>query len=127
MALQEQASTDEAKQVVLGLGKALNDENFEIAREFVSDDMKYEGPFGVRDGAEAYLQEIQRLRLKFDIQKVFVDDRDVCALYNIAVSGIILFACGWFHVKAGKVSSLKVTFDPRPLLAASDQGRLVGS
>ena len=127
MALQQQASTDDAKEVVVGLGKAMNDENFQIARGFVSDDMKYIGPFGVRDGAEAYLQEIERLRLKFDIQKVFVDDRDVCAIYNIAVSGVILFACGWFHVKGGKVSSLKVTFDPRPLLSASDPNRLLGS
>ena len=124
MTLQQQASTHDAKEVVLALGKALNDENFQIARGFVSDDMKYIGPFGVRDGAEAYLQEIQRLRLKFDIQKVFVDDRDVCAFYNIAASGITVFACGWFHVKAGKVSSLRVTFDPRPLLAASDATRL---
>lgn len=127
MALEGLASTDKAKQVVLGLGKALNDEDFEIARRLVSDDMKYIGPFGVRDGAEAYLQKIERLRLKFDIQKVFVDDQDVCVIYNIAVSGVILFACGWFHVKAGKVSSLKVTFDPRPLLAASDPSRLSGS
>jgi hypothetical protein len=127
MTLEQQASRDDAKEVVLHLGNALNDENFQIAREFVSDDMKYIGPFGVRDGADAYLQEIQRLRLKFDIQKVFVDDRDVCAFYNIAVSGTILFACGWFHVEAGKVSSLTVTFDPRPLLAASDATRPLGS
>jgi hypothetical protein len=127
MTLLQQVSTDDAKEVVLGLGKALNDENFQIARGFVSDDMKYIGPFGVRDGAEAYLHEIQRLRLKFGIRKVFVDDQDVCAFYDIAVSGIIVFACGWFHVKAGKVSSLRVTFDPRPLLAASDATRSLGS
>src|SRR5260221_14653497 len=64
-------STNEPKEVVLGLGKALNDESFQIARRYVSDDMKYVGPFGSRDGAEAYLQEIERLRLKFDIQKIF--------------------------------------------------------
>jgi hypothetical protein len=97
-------STNEPKEVVLGLGKALNDENFQIARRYVSDDMKYVGPFGSRDGAEAYLQEIERLRLKFDIP----------------VSGITLFACGWFQVNAGRVSSLRVTFDPRPLLALSE-------
>ena len=59
-----QASTDQAKEVVLGLGKALNDENLEIARRYVRDDMKYVGPFCCRDGAEAYLREIERLRLK---------------------------------------------------------------
>jgi hypothetical protein len=123
-----QVSTDQAKEVVLGLGKALNDENFEIARRYVTDDMKYVGPFGCRDGAEAYLREIERLRLKFDIQKIFADGKDVCALYAITVPGISsfslatrrLFACGWFQIEAGKVFSLRVTFDPRPLLALSD-------
>ena len=113
-------STNEPKEVVLRLGKALNDESFQIARRYVSDDMKYVGPFGSRDGAEAYLQEIERFRLKFDIQKIFADDKNVCVLYDITVSGITLFACGWFQVNAGRVSSLRVTFDPRPLLALSE-------
>ena len=120
MALQMKISTNEPKEVVLRLGKALNDESFQIARRYVSDDMKYVGPFGSRDGAEAYLQEIERLRLKFDIQKIFADDENVCVLYDITVSGITLFACGWFQVNAGRVSSLRVTFDPRPLLALSE-------
>jgi hypothetical protein len=119
-ALQMKISTNEPKEVVLRLGKALNDESFQIARRYVSDDMKYVGPFGSRDGAEAYLQEIERLRLKFDIQKIFADDENVCVLYDITVSGITLCACGWFQVNAGKVSSLRVTFDPRPLVALSE-------
>ena len=36
-----QVATDQAKEVVLGLGKALNDETFEIAGRYVNDDMKY--------------------------------------------------------------------------------------
>jgi hypothetical protein len=43
-----QVSIDQAKEAVLGLGKALNDETFEIARRYVNDDMKYVGPFGSR-------------------------------------------------------------------------------
>jgi limonene-1,2-epoxide hydrolase len=109
-------STSEIKQVVLDLGKALNDGNYEEARRYVSDNMSYVGPFGFRDGAEAYLQEIERLHLKFDIQRIFSDGKDVCALYDITVSGITLFACGWFQVEAGKVKLMRVTFDPRPLL-----------
>jgi hypothetical protein len=81
--------------------------------------MRYEGPFGTRVGAEAYLEEIERLRLKFEIQRIFADKEDVCALYNIDRAGVTVFACGWFQIKDGKVSSLKVTFDPRPLLASS--------
>jgi SnoaL-like domain len=78
-------STSTSKAVVVGLGKALNDENYEAARRYVSDNMKYVGPFGSRDGAEAYLDEIERLRLKFNIQKIFADDEDVCVLYDIIV------------------------------------------
>jgi hypothetical protein len=116
-------STPETTKVVLSLGKALNEENYAAARKYVSESMKYVGPFGSRDGAEAYLHEIERLHLKFDIQKIFADDRDVCVLYEITVSGITLFACGWFQVEAGTVRSMRVTFDPRPLLGKTDPSR----
>ena len=98
MTTQMQTSAIEAKEVVLKLGMAINDESFQRARRYVSDDMKYVGPFGTRIGADAYLQEIEHLRLKFDIQKIFADGDDVCVMYDITVSGITLFACGWFQV-----------------------------
>jgi len=69
MTTQMQTSAIEAKEVVLKLGMAINDESFQRARRYVSDDMKYVGPFGTRIGADAYLQEIEHLRLKFDIQR----------------------------------------------------------
>jgi hypothetical protein len=115
---QAQLSSDEAKQVVLNLGTAINDERFQTARLYVADDMKYEGPFGTRVGAEAYLEEIERLCLKFHIERIFANQEDVCVLYNIDTAGITVFACGWFQIKDGKVGSLKVTFDPRPLLGS---------
>jgi len=120
MTTQMQTSAIEAKEVVLKLGMAINDESFQRARRYVSDDMKYVGPFGTRIGADAYLQEIEHLRLKFDIQKIFADGDDVCVMYDITVSGITLFACGWFQVTDEKVRSLRVTFDPRPLLPEYD-------
>jgi limonene-1,2-epoxide hydrolase len=116
-------STPKTKEVVLGLGKALNDGNYEAARRYVSDSMSYVGPFGSHDGAEAYLHEMEQRHLKFDILKIFADNKDVCVLYDITVSGITLFACGWFQVEAGKVKSMRVTFDPRPLLAKIDPVR----
>ena len=109
-------STSETKEVVLDLAKALNDGNYEAARRYVSDNISYVGPFGARDGAEAYLNEMKRRHLKFDILKILVDNKDVCVLYDITVSGVTLFACGWFQVERGKVRSMRVVFDPRPLL-----------
>lgn len=104
------------KQVVLALGKALNDKNYEAARRYVSDSMTYVGPFGSRNGADEYLHEMERVHLKFDILKIIAENEDVCVMYDITVAGITLFACGWFQVEAGAVRSMQVTFDPRPLL-----------
>jgi hypothetical protein len=113
-------SASETKEVVLDLAKAVNDGNYEAARRYVSDNISYVGPFGSRDGAEAYVNEMKRRHLKFDILKIFVDNKDVCVLYDITVSGVTLFACSWFQVEAGKVKSMRVTFDPRPLLTKAD-------
>jgi hypothetical protein len=112
-------ASDEAKLVVLRLGTAINEENFQAARTCVADDMRYEGPFGTRVGAEAYLAEIERLGLKFHVLRIFAEQEDVCVLYNIETAGVTLFACGWFQIKDGKVGSLKVTFDPRPLFTSA--------
>ena len=106
MTTQAQLSSDEAKQVVLNLGTAINNKRFQTARLYVADDMKYEGPFGTRVGAEAYLDEIERLRLKFHIQRICASQEDVCVLYNIDSAGITVFACGWFQIKDAKVCSL---------------------
>ena len=88
MTTQAQLSSDEAKQVVINLGTVINDESFQTARICVADDMKYEGPFGARVGAEAYLKEIKRLRLKIHIQRIFPSQEDVCVLSNIDTAGI---------------------------------------
>jgi hypothetical protein len=75
--IRAQLSSDEAKQVVLDLGAAINDESFQTARLYVADDMEYEGPFCTRVGAEAYLEEIERLRLKFRFNG-FLRTRKMC-------------------------------------------------
>ena len=113
-------STSETKEIVLDLAKAVDDGNYEAARRYVSDNLSYVGPFGSRHGAEAYLHEIERRQLKFGIRKIFVDNKDACVLYDITVSGITLFACGWFQVEAGRVRSMRVVFDPRPLLGKTE-------
>jgi SnoaL-like domain len=117
MTKQVQASENNAKQVVLELGNAINAEDFQLARKYVSDDMKHIYPLGTHDNAEVYFQQLEQIRPKFDILKTFVDGNEVCVLYDTTASGVKLSASGWFKVKDGKVRSLTVVFDPRPLLA----------
>jgi hypothetical protein len=38
-------------------------------------------------------------------------------LYDVTLSGVRLFTCGWYRVDGEKIQSLKVVFDPRPVFA----------
>lgn len=117
MATQVQPSANNAKQVVLEFGDAINAEDYQLARTYVSDTLKHVFPFGTHDNADAYFQQLEQVRPKFDIHKTVVDGDDVCVLYHSTVGGITMLASGWFKVEDGKVSSFTVVFDPRSLLA----------
>jgi ketosteroid isomerase-like protein len=53
----------DAKDVVISFVKALNDDDFKTARNHLSDDMVFVGVLGSRDGAESYIQDMERIRL----------------------------------------------------------------
>jgi hypothetical protein len=101
---------------VLSFLTALNDEDFKEARKYVTDDMKFDGVMGSRNGADDYFRDMENMRLKYDIKKAFVDETDVCILSEINMSGKNIFVCSWYKLEDGKISSLKVVFDPRPVL-----------
>jgi hypothetical protein len=62
-----------AREVVLSFVKALNEEDFAAARERIDDHMHFVGLPGTRDGAESYIKDMERIKLKYDIKKVFID------------------------------------------------------
>jgi hypothetical protein len=105
-----------AREVVLSCVKAINDGDFREARRYVSEGMMFDGVLGSRFGAEAYFHDMERMKLQYDIQKVFSEGDDVCLLYNLQISGKSIYGCGLYEVRHGRITSLKVVFDPRPLL-----------
>ena len=109
-----------AKEVVLAFVKSINEEDFKTARVHASDDMTFVGVLGSRDGADAYFRDMENMKLKYDIRKVFEDGDDVCLFYDLDMNGETIFCCGWYHVTNGKIDSLKVLFDPRPVLQTTE-------
>lgn len=107
-----------AKGIVLAFIDAMNDRNYDQARSYVNDNMTFMGVLGARNGADAYFDDMQRMKFRYDIKKVFTDDNSVCLLYDIDMSGTKIFTCGWYTLVNGKISSLRVVFDPRPVLEA---------
>ena len=104
------------RELVLAYLQALNDENFDLARRYVSAEMEFTGALASRQGADAVFADLERMRLKYDIKKVFVDANDVCVFYDVTLSGVTVFTCGWYKVEDGRICSLKVVLDPRPVL-----------
>ena len=110
-----------AKEVVLTFVNALNEDDFETARGCLSDDMVFDGVLGHRDGADTYIKEMKKMKFKYKIKETFEDGNNVCLLYDIDMSGTKIFTCGWYQIKDGKIKSLKVVFDPRPVLEKTEK------
>jgi|SRR5688572_6520525 hypothetical protein len=110
-----------AKEIVSQCMAAINNEDFENARKLVHADFKFDGVLGSREGAEAYFRDMEKMKLKYDIKKIFADSDDVCVLYNLDMSGVSVFCCGWYQVVQDKIKFLKVVFDPRPVLQSSSR------
>jgi hypothetical protein len=106
-----------SKAVVLSFIQALNEEDFDLARTLLADDMHFKGVMGERDGADVYIADMKKMKLKYDIQKNFVDHDEVCLWYNIQMQNNDILSCGWYKLEAEKIKSFQVIFDPRPLLA----------
>ncbi|HSD05858.1 nuclear transport factor 2 family protein [Flavobacterium sp.] len=105
-----------SKEIVLSFIKAINEEDFKTAKTLVSDDMKFEGVLASRNGATAYFDDMEKMKMKYDIQKIIAEGDDVSMLSDVTSNGATLFTSSWYQLKSGKINFLKVVFDPRPVL-----------
>jgi limonene-1,2-epoxide hydrolase len=106
----------DSKQVVLSFIGALNQFDYQKARSYVTDDLSFVGVLGTRNGAEAYFNDMQKMKFQYNILQSFADGNDVCLFYEIEMGGQIIFCCGWYQLQNDKIKSFRVVFDPRPLL-----------
>jgi hypothetical protein len=108
------------KEIVLEFLEALNRKDFKSARNYVSENVSYMAPLNSFNGAESYFKYVEHLNLpKLDIKKVFSEgSHDVCALWELNSGNppAIIFVSAWYQVYNGKISSMRLVFDPRPFL-----------
>jgi len=105
-----------AAHVVARFIEALNDDDFDTAQNQLHDDVVFTGVLGAREGVGPYMDDMRKMRLKYDIKKIVADDTDVAVFYEITMSGKPVFCAGWYHVEDEKIKWFKVVFDPRPVL-----------
>ena len=105
------------KEVVLSFINALNEENFDAARKLLNRSFSFEGPLGEREGADVYVNDMKKMKFKYDIDTVFENKNEVCLIYDINMgNGKSIRTCGIYRLEDAKLSSLQVLFDPRPVL-----------
>lgn len=104
------------KEIVTSFIEALNDENFDAARKLLNPSFSFKGPLGERDGADIYMNDMKKMKFKYDIEKVFENKNEVCLIYDINMGrGISIKTCGIYTLEDEKLSSLEVLFDTRPV------------
>lgn len=105
------------KEIVISFIEALNDENFDAARKLLNPSFSFKGPLGERDGADIYIEDMKKMKFKYDIDAVFENKNEVCLIYDITMGrGKSITTCGIYTLEDDKLSSLHVLFDPRPVL-----------
>ncbi|HEY4337598.1 MAG TPA: nuclear transport factor 2 family protein, partial [Puia sp.] len=107
----------DAEQMVLDLISAINEKDFATARELVWDNFTFDGVMGSRGSADAYFADLPKMSMHYSVLQSFVRGLDVCILSNLRMGEKKeIFCCSWYRLKQGKIASLKVVFDPRPLM-----------
>lgn len=120
-AMQKNNSTSE-KEIVINFQESLNNRDLKSARSCVSDDFTCTLPSGSFDTPEAYFKAVEQAAqankssYRFIVKKTFVDGNDVCVFNDVVAGPVTLLACEWYHIEGGKISSLRLVYDPRPLL-----------
>lgn len=105
-----------AKETVLAFIKALNEEAFDTARTYANDDLAFISVMGTREGAKAYFDDMERMKIKYTIREAIGESDQACLLYEIVLDGQKLLGTGWYQLVNGKISTIRAIFDPRPLL-----------
>lgn len=100
--------------------RAWIEKDFPALRAILADDVTFTGPFAQLDNAEDCVQGLRQMsRIVTDIvvHEQLADETDVITWFDLhtAVAPPIPTA-NWSHVENGRITRIRVTFDPRPLV-----------
>jgi hypothetical protein len=119
----DEPMTDAAADVAAGYFDAWKRRDFARLRTILADDVTFDGPLGHAANAEeciAGLRHMSEIVTDIVIRKTFIDGPDVLTWFDLytATTGP-LPTVNWRHVENGKITAIRVTFDPRPLTSGS--------
>ena len=121
-----ESSAKSAKDVVMEWQQGVERRDYQSVIGLLSDNISYVSPLNSFDRAEPYLKYLGHVNLlKLDIKKESADSNDVCILHEYKVGTpppVTSLVYVWFHVDDhGKISSIRVIFDPRPYVQQNNE------
>jgi len=120
LVLESMQIKNNSREVVLSYVKALDNQDYEAAENYLNDCVRIRGPSGESFGKpKDFIEMLRQYRGKYDLKKVFVDGDDVCLLYDLATAVATVFMCSWYEVRGGKITSIRTIFDPSPFAPTS--------
>ncbi|MER5808518.1 nuclear transport factor 2 family protein [Streptomyces sp. NPDC002033] len=97
--------------------------DFETLRGLLADDVDFVGTLGRARGVDeciAGLRGMGRMLERIEVHARVADDTDVITWFDLYTADAPPAAtANWSHVEDGKITRIRVTFDPREILAQS--------
>jgi hypothetical protein len=93
--------------------------DFARLRTILADDVTFDGPLGKASNADeciAGLQRMSQIVTDIVVHKTFIDGPDALTWFDLHTDKTDpLPTVNWRHIEDGKITWIRVTFDPRPL------------
>ena len=97
--------------------------DFETLRSLLADDVTFAGALGTASGAEECVQGLRGMSEildRIEVQMRLADDTDVMTWFDLHTTvAPPTPTVNWSRVVDGKVTQIRVTFDPRDIIASS--------
>jgi limonene-1,2-epoxide hydrolase len=113
-------SADSPASVAAAYFDAWRSNDIERVRPLLHDEVAFDGALGSTRGGEETIAGLGRMFAMTEQVEVlhrWVDGPDVLTWFELrtATAGPLAIV-NWSHVEAGRITRIRVTFDPRPLL-----------
>lgn len=95
--------------------------DFDTLATVLADDVTFKGALGTADGAQeclAGLRGMSQIMTDVDVHHRWVDGDDVITWFELHTTAADpIPTVNWMRMRDGQIARIRVTFDPRPLLA----------
>ncbi|GAA3168157.1 MULTISPECIES: nuclear transport factor 2 family protein [Streptomyces] len=102
--------------------------DFDTIRAMLADEVDFVGALGQARGVEEFLTGLRGLGqvlTRIEVRARLADSTDVMTWFNLHTSVAAPAASAkWTHIENGKITRIRVAFDPRDLLAGLEKSNL---